>query len=217
MTRSPASTGALAHTGRLLVTAALGALALSGCGSDEASGEGSQGGRPENAGSKVSAASSSAEQAAFAAMLDKVARPCPATGRAASGPSDKKPTGPDAEQSLAPGEAPPAEPVEPGVPTAPETELSDRDRCASVQHEQRIIQALQAVSAPTPAKVRKALNSLGYIDERIHGLQQDGRATPFYLDLRESGGRLCEAGLAAGEETDVTVCTAPATGEFAVD
>ncbi|MFD6555574.1 hypothetical protein [Streptomyces sp. NPDC058398] len=95
--------------------------------------------------------------------------------------------------------------------------MSDRDRCASVQHEQRIVQALQAVSEPTPAKVRKALNSLGYIDERIHGLQQDSRATPFYLDLRESGGRLCEAGLAAGEETYVTVCTAPATGGFAVD
>ncbi|WP_406727304.1 hypothetical protein WJ438_25465 [Streptomyces sp. GD-15H] len=94
--------------------------------------------------------------------------------------------------------------------------MNDRDWCASVQHEQRIIQALQEVSEPTPAKVRKTLNSLGYIDERIHGLKQDGKTTRFYLDLRESGGRLCEAGLAAGEETDVTVCTVPATGAFAV-
>ncbi len=211
MTRSPASTGTLARTGRVLVTAALGALALSGCGSDEPSGDGPQGGLPKNAGSKVNATSSSAEQAAFAAMLDKVAQPCSSPDGAASGPTDKKPTGPDGEQSLAPGEAPPTGSIEPGAPTGPETELSDRDRCASVQHEQRIIQALQAVSEPTPAKVRKTLNSLGYIDERIHGLKQDGEATRFRLDLRESGGRLCEAGLAAGEETDVTVCAAPAT------
>ncbi|WRZ94632.1 hypothetical protein OHB54_39710 [Streptomyces sp. NBC_01007] len=55
--------------------AALAAPALSGCGSDEPSGDGPQGGPPKNAGSKVSAASSSAEQAAFAAMLAKVAQP----------------------------------------------------------------------------------------------------------------------------------------------
>ncbi|MER5402498.1 hypothetical protein [Streptomyces sp. NPDC002599] len=210
MTRSPVSIGTSARTGRVLVTAALGALALSGCGGDEPSGDGSRSGPPENAGSEVNAASS-AEQAAFAAMLDKVAQPCSSTDGAASGPTDKKPTGPDGQQSLAPGETPPPGPIEPGAPTGPETELSDRDRCASVQHEQRIIQALQAVPEPTPTKVRKTLNSLGYIDERIHGLKQDGEATRFRLDLRESGGRLCEAGLAAGEETDVTVCAAPAT------
>ncbi|MFD9395449.1 hypothetical protein ACFWBB_33370 [Streptomyces sp. NPDC060000] len=94
--------------------------------------------------------------------------------------------------------------------------MSDRDRCASVQHEQRIIEALRVVSEPTPTKVRKALNNLGYIDERIHGLKQDGKVTRFYLDLREKGGQLCEEGLAAGEATDVTACTAPATGAFTV-
>ncbi|MFF7563808.1 hypothetical protein ACFZB4_28005 [Streptomyces pseudovenezuelae] len=94
--------------------------------------------------------------------------------------------------------------------------MSERDRCASVQHEQRIIEALQAVSAPTPAKVRKTLNNLGYIDERIHDLKQDGKVTRFHLDLRENGGRLCEEGLAAGEATDVTACAAPATGAFTV-
>jgi hypothetical protein len=171
----------------------------------------------------VSAASASSEQAAFAAMLDKVAQPCSSagtasgpTGKNASGPTGRKPTGPDGEQSLAPGETPSAGPIGPGAPTGAETELSDRDRCASVQHEQRIIQALQAVSKPTLAKVREALGSLGYIDERIHGLEQDDGATRFYLDLRVNGGRLCEAGLAAGEQSDVTVCTAPATGAFVV-
>ncbi|WP_233624392.1 hypothetical protein [Actinoplanes sp. ATCC 53533] len=94
--------------------------------------------------------------------------------------------------------------------------MNDRDRCASVQHEQRVVEALQKVSEPTPAKVREVLNGLGYIDERIHGLQQDGQATRFYLDLRESGGRLCEAGRAAGAVTDMNVCAALATGAFAV-
>lgn len=38
----------------------------------------------------------------------------------------------------------------------------------------------------------------------------------FHLDLRESGGRLREAGMAAGEATDATLCIAPATGAFTV-
>ncbi|MFD8420879.1 hypothetical protein [Streptomyces sp. NPDC059466] len=159
---------------------------------------------------------SSPEQAAFAAMLDKVAQPCSSTDGAASGPPDKKPTDPQGKLTLSPGETPPTTPIEPGAPTEPEAELSHRDQCASVQHEQRIIRTLQAIPEPTPAKVRKALNTLGYIDERIHGLDQDGKTTRFYLDLREKGGRLCEAGHAAGELTDMTVCTAPATGSFAV-
>ncbi|MFM9575123.1 hypothetical protein [Streptomyces turgidiscabies] len=150
-------------------------------------------------------------------MLDEVAQPCPSTDEAASAPTGLQPTSVPAARSLAPGETPPTDPIEPGAPTGPETELNDRDWCASVQHEQRIIQALQAVSDPTPAKVRKTLNSLGYIDERIHGLKQEGKATRFSLDLREKGGQLCETGLAAGEESDVTVCANPATGEVAVE
>ncbi|MFJ8464536.1 hypothetical protein [Streptomyces swartbergensis] len=94
--------------------------------------------------------------------------------------------------------------------------MDRHDWCTSVHHEQRIIEALQKVVEPTPAKVRKTLNSLGYIDERIHGLKQDGKTTRFYLDLREKGGKLCEAGRAAGATTDVTPCIAPATGPFTV-
>ncbi|MFE6223407.1 hypothetical protein [Streptomyces sp. NPDC057854] len=97
------------------------------------------------------------------------------------------------------------------------TVLNARDWCASVQHEQRVIEALQEVSRPTPTSVRKTLNGLGYIDARIHDLVQDGAITRFHLDLRESGGRLCERGTAAGEATEMTPCVAPATGAFTVE
>ncbi|MEV5848305.1 hypothetical protein AB0M32_40720 [Streptomyces sp. NPDC051985] len=172
---------------RTLAVAALAALALAGCGAD-------------GSGDSGSAGRSTSERAAFAAMLDEVAQPCSST------------TEPEEGEGLAPTATPPTEPTEPGAPA--EARLSDRDWCASVQHEQRIIQALQAVPDPTPAKVRRSLNALGYIDERIHGLQQDGEVTRFRLDLRAKGGRLCEAGTAAGEETDVVPCVAPATGSF---
>ncbi|MFF7610230.1 hypothetical protein [Streptomyces parvulus] len=204
---------------RALPAVALAALALTGCGSGGSGGEGPQG-EPGR-----SAEASSPQQAAFEAMLAKVAQPCsttveepsPPPGEALSGPSDQRPTGPAVEQSLAPDETSPDEPIEPGAPSEPASQLSSRDQCASVQHEQRIIEALQAVPAPTPAKVRKTLNGLGYIDEHIHGLMQDGRTTRFHLDLREQGGQLCDAGVAAGEQTDVTPCVAPAVGEFTVN
>ncbi|GAA2331659.1 hypothetical protein OKJ48_11495 [Streptomyces kunmingensis] len=215
MTRIRASVSAFAPIRRTLVTAALAALVLTGCGGGEPSG--SRAAR-DDADSNVSAAPSTPEQVAFAAMLDKLAQPCSPTGAAASGPTDQKPTGAEGEQqTLAPGESPPTGPIEPGAPTEPAAQLNDRDLCASVQHEQRLIEALQTVPEPTPAEVRRILNGLGYIDERIHGLERDGKATRFYLDLREKGGRLCEAGLAAGEKTDVTVCTVPADGPFAAE
>lgn len=224
MTHLPAFVRAFARRGPVLAAASLAALALSGCGSNDLNGSGPHAGPGGSADSKMVAASSSTEQAVFAAMLDRFARSCPSTDEATPGPTGKnaseptrtKPTdGPVGQQSLAPGEVPPTEPIEPGAPTGPASELNGRDWCASVQHEQRIIEALQNVSDPTPAKVREVLNSLGYIDERIHGLKQDGEATRFYLDLRESGGRLCEAGRAAGAVTDMNVCAIPATGAFA--
>ena len=149
---------------------------------------------------------------------DRVAQPCPGTdnklssqpsGQNTSGPTDKRPTGATGDQSAPSGRTPAPDPIEPCAPTGPEAELSVRDRCASVQHEQRIIEALQAVAKPNPDKVREALNRLGYIDERIHGLKQAGRATHVHLDLRENGGRLCETGRAAGDQPEVTACTAP--------
>ncbi|MFI6022980.1 hypothetical protein ACIBCP_35715 [Streptomyces sp. NPDC051287] len=217
MTPIASSIGAFALLPRALAATGLATLALAGCGTSGSTGSGPEGEPGRSVGTRANATPSTPEQAAFAAMLDKVAQPCASAGEDPSGPAGEEPTGPAGQESLAPGESPPLEPVEPGAPTEYETRLSERDRCASVQHEQRIIQALQAVADPTPATVRKSLNGLGYIDERIHGLTQNGRTTRFYLDLREEGGRLCEAGVAAGEESDVTTCSAPATGSFTVD
>ncbi|WP_327386615.1 MULTISPECIES: hypothetical protein [unclassified Streptomyces] len=90
-------------------------------------------------------------------------------------------------------------------------ELNARDWCASALHEERIVQALRDLTDPIPAEVRKILNDLGHVDERIHDLKQSGAATRFFLDLRE-GGRLCPEGSAAGEETVVDTCVAPAAG-----
>ncbi|MFJ6099679.1 hypothetical protein ACIQHY_01520 [Streptomyces sp. NPDC092359] len=225
--------------------AALASLALTGCGSEVAGGA-PQGTSAKSVGPGTSGPEQpsperpSSGQKAFAAMLATQVRTCPQPGGDPSVPSgastgtkpvrsqaprDTPPTEPirpasphvpEPVRSLAPGETPPTDPIEPAPPTGPAAELNRRDWCASVQHEYRIVEALQKVAEPTPAKVRKTLNGLGYIDEHIHDLQQDGRTTRFYLDLRENGGRLCGAGLAAGEATDVNPCVARATGPFTV-
>lgn len=214
MTHIRASISAFARPRRGLAAAALASLALTGCGS-ELKGGGPQGEPAGSVASKARPTQPSPEQEAFAAMLDMYAQMCPPSDGVPPAPPGKS-TGPEPVRSLAPGETPPTDPIEPGPPTGPAAELDRHDWCTSVHHEQRIIEALQKVAEPTPAKVRKTLNGLGYIDERIHGLKQDGKTTRFYLDLRENGGRLCEAGRAAGETTDVTPCVAHATGPFAV-
>ncbi|MER7054724.1 hypothetical protein [Streptomyces sp. NPDC000351] len=237
MTRIRASISTLARPRRALTATALAALVLAGCGS-ESPADGRSQSEPGSGvvGAEESAPPSGPEQAGFTAMLAEVAQPCSSTGEtepktgtgsevgseteADTGPrpADERPTGPagNGKESLAPGETPPDDPIEPEAPTGPAAELSDRDRCASVQHEQRVVEALQRVPEPTPAKVRKILNDLGYIDDRIHDLKQDGRTTRFYLDLREKDGRLCEKGSAAGAETDVSACVVPAAGPFTV-
>ncbi|MDT9682291.1 hypothetical protein RND61_09410 [Streptomyces sp. TRM76323] len=214
MTRIHGPIRQFTRPGRALAVGVLASLTLVGCGTDQLGNDGAQDGPDASTDSKAGVTSLSADQASFAKMLDRVAQPCPPPG---GPPVAAKPASPQGKQSLAPGETPPTDPIEPGVLPGPESVLNARDWCASVQHEQRIIEALQMVSSPTPANVRKALNSLGYIDEHIHELTQDGKTTRFYLDLRENGGRLCEAGTAAGETTDVSPCVAPATGAFAVE
>ncbi|MBK3624693.1 hypothetical protein JHN59_07495 [Streptomyces sp. MBT49] len=92
--------------------------------------------------------------------------------------------------------------------------MNARDWCASNLHEERITRALRDLADPTPAEVRTVLNGLGYIDGRIHGLERSGTTTRFLLDLRDRGGRLCLDGSAAGEDTVVDKCVAPATGPF---
>ncbi|MCX5317738.1 hypothetical protein [Streptomyces sp. NBC_00154] len=215
MTHIHASISAFARHRRGLATAALAALALAltSCGS-EPSGGGPRSDPARNIASKERPAQPSPEQA-FAAMLDMYAKECPAANGVPPTPPGK-PSSPEPARSLAPGETPPDEPIEPGPLTGPAAELDRHEWCTSVHHEQRIIEALQKVADPTPATVRKTLNRLGYIDEHIHGLKQDGKTTRFHLDLRENGSRLCETGVAAGETTDVNPCVARATGAFTI-
>ncbi|MCC8478005.1 hypothetical protein LMJ41_08900 [Streptomyces globisporus] len=203
--------------GRRVVAAAaitvVSALALTACGTAEDDG----GRRAGSAGSSTASQQPQPEQAAAQALFDRFEKACPEPGV-----NSRRPTGatkPDTEEpeTIAPGETPPADPIEPAPPTGPEAELDDRDWCVSAHHEQRVIAALQMLADPTPAKVRKTLNGLGYTDERIHHLKQDGKKTRFHLDLREDGGgRLCESGVAAGADSDVVPCVAVAEGPFKV-
>ncbi|CAL9277003.1 hypothetical protein SUDANB5_05526 [Streptomyces sp. SudanB5_2050] len=156
--------------------------------------------------------------AAFTKMLDEVAHACPpsaAPEAPPTGPAEPSTPGPAEPSTPGPGETPPSDPIEPLAPTAgPEVELNARDWCAGVRHEQRIAEALWDLTDPTPTEVRTILNDLGYIDERIHGLERSGTTTRFSLDLRDRGGRLCLNGSAAGEQTVVDMCVAPTTGPF---
>ncbi|MFJ8545914.1 hypothetical protein ACIRFH_28665 [Streptomyces sp. NPDC093586] len=204
--RNPASADAAARSPRRLPTtlamAALTTLALTACGTEKPAADGAHSLRADTAGARSSAP--------FTQMLDEVARSCPA-----SAAPEAPPTGP--AQTLPPGstETPPSDAFEPVAPTAgPEVELNARDWCAGARHEERITQALWDLADPTPGEVRTVLNGLGYTDEHIHGLEQSGAATRFSLDLRDRGGRLCVDGSAAGDQTVVDMCVAPATGPF---
>ncbi|MEU4087745.1 hypothetical protein [Streptomyces aureus] len=204
MRRNAASAGTATrsphHLRPMLAMATLAALTLTACGVEETGAGGPQGDRAGTSGVRTGAA--------FTEMLDKVARQCPP-----SAPPEAPPTGPTLPMPS--GETPPSDAVEPIAPTAgPEVELNARDWCAGNLHEERIAQALWNLEDPTPTKVRAILNDLGYIDGRIHGLEQSGSATRFLLDLRDQGGRLCLDGSAAGEKTVVDKCVAPATGPF---
>ncbi|MEV6765981.1 hypothetical protein AB0N16_36180 [Streptomyces sp. NPDC051105] len=185
-----------------LVTTALACMALGACGTEKTNAVGEQTQRADAVGGQP--------DAAFTAMLHKIAQSCPP-----SAPPEAPPSGPAKTLPSDGVETPPSDAIEPIAPTAgPEVELNARDWCASNLHEQRITQALRNLLEPTPTKVRAILNDLGYVDERIHDLKRSGATTRFFLDLRDKGGRLCVEGLAAGEETVVDKCVAPATGPF---
>ncbi|MFJ9986344.1 hypothetical protein ACIQUD_20300 [Streptomyces globisporus] len=200
---------------RILAAAALTAVTavvLTGCGTEQ-----SDGGRQSgSAGSSAVSQQPPPEQEAAQALFDRFEKACPEPGVNSRRPAGASKPDTEEPESVAPGETPPADPVEPAPPTGPEAELDDRERCVSVHHEQRVIAALQMLADPTTAKVRKTLNSLGYTDERIHHLKQDGKKTRFHLDLREDGGRLCESGVAAGAVSDVVPCVAAAEGPFTI-
>ncbi|WP_237530883.1 hypothetical protein, partial [Streptomyces sp. SID3212] len=153
-------------------------------------------------------------ETAFLKMLAEVAKPCwfdspagddsiPEGDRPRSGPPGRLPVG------ASPSGLPP-------VPT-PElgTELSAVDRCEKHLHEERVGRALSDLADPTPTRVRRILNDLGYIDTRIHGLQQSGATTRFFLDLRFMGSRLAVEGVAGGTRTVVEGFGVSETGPFA--
>ncbi|CAM5531882.1 hypothetical protein [Streptomyces narbonensis] len=209
MRRIPAPTGMFTHSSssrrpRLtLAVTALAVLALGACGTAKATGDGHRAVRAETVGSRQAGPT-------LAELQEYIERTCPAPGTPAEPPPSPAPA--------PPGWEPPADMTEPVVPTAgPEVELDARDWCASNHHEQRIAEALWDLVDPTPTKVRTILNDLGYADERIHDLRQSGATTRFFLDLREHGGKLCLEGSAAGEETVIDKCVAPATGPFTPD
>ncbi len=197
---------------RTLAVTALAALTLAACGSEQPD-------PPEGRGRSVDAVSAG-EDAAFVGMLDEVARECPPPGTKRESPAAPEGEAPTAPVEPPPGatvEPPPGGAVEPVAPTAgPEAELDARDWCAGVQHEQRVAEALLQLERPDPAQVRKVLNGLGYIDERIHDLKRSGTVTKFVVDLRDKGGRLCLDGTANGELTEVEACVAPADGPFGI-
>ncbi|MGW9248658.1 hypothetical protein [Streptomyces badius] len=200
---------------RVLAAAALtavAALALTACGTEQNDG----GGKAGSAGSSTVSQQPSTERTAAQALFDRFAKACPERGVNSRRPTGASKPDPEEPESIAPGETPPAEPIEPAPPTGPEAELDDRDWCVSAHHEQRVIAALQMLEDPTPTTVRKTLNGLGYTDERIHHLEQGGKGTRFYLDLREDGGRLCQSGVAAGASSDALPCVADAEGPFKV-
>jgi hypothetical protein len=214
MRRNPALTSAVIHPPRRtrcphrpLAAAALAALglALTACGTEKADAGGPRSTPSGTASDTAQARPGTAE------IQSRIEQRCPPSGPAeapAAGPSAK--TLPSGSAETLPGDA-----VEPIAPTSrPEVELNARDWCASALHEEHIAQGLWKLADPTPVKVRRILNDLGYPDDRIHGLKQSGPATRFFLDLRDRGGRLCLDGSAAGEETLVDKCVAPATGPF---
>ncbi len=183
-----------------LAMTALAVLALGACGTAKTTTGGEEAVRAEAVGSRQPAPT-------LAQIKEHIERSCP--------PPGAPPATPPSPQAPPPGMEPPADMVVPITPTAgPEVELNARDWCAGALHEQRIAEALLDLVDPTPTKVRAILNDLGYVDERIHDLKQSGATTRFFLDLREKGGRLCLDGSAAGEETVVDKCVAPATGPF---
>ncbi|MFF8381425.1 hypothetical protein ACF07V_35545 [Streptomyces sp. NPDC015661] len=195
---------------RTLAVTALAALTLAACGSEQPDSQGER--------AKPVDAVSTRKDAAFTKMLDEVARECPPPGTKRESPAAPKGEAPTAPVEAPPGatvEPPPGGAVEPVAPTAgPEVELDAHDWCAGVQHEQRVAEALLQLKKPDPAQVRKTLNGLGYIDERIHGLKRSGAVTTFAVDLRDKGGRLCLDGTANGELTEVEACVAPPSGPF---
>jgi hypothetical protein len=203
----------------LAVTALAATLALAACGTERPGADGSRA-KPVGAVGARSTETPAAQdpQVAFTEMLDRVARPCASEAPSAEAPSAEEPIAAEGRPRTGPVEpakTPFVDGSEPGAPTTgPGVDMSAAEWCAGHLHVERVTHALMDLADPTPAEVRKALNDLGYIDERIHGLEQSGPTTRFFVDLRVSGGSLCLKGSAAGASTDIEFFGTSGTGPF---
>ncbi|MFG2560712.1 hypothetical protein [Streptomyces sp. NPDC048496] len=221
MTRISAPTGTVARSPRrprlILAVTALTALALAACGTEQTGAGGSRSRPADSIGAQpVAVPPSPDQQVAFMDMLNTVGQPC-------------FPDAPSGEP-IAPGEKPPTAPVEmlpidktppasarpaPDAPATPKgAELDAAEKCEGHLHIERITRALSGLADPTPAQVRKVLNDLGYINERIHNLKQSGAATRFFLDLRSMGSSLCLDGSTTGSKIVIEAFGHPETGPF---
>ncbi|ORT61474.1 hypothetical protein BKD26_04800 [Streptomyces sp. CB03238] len=97
----------------------------------------------------------------------------------------------------------PSEKPRPTEAATEEVELSPVETCAASHHARRITKAIDGTPDPTPSHVKEALRGLGYIDERIHGVQRSGEKVTFVLDLRVMGGQLCLSGRTNGTRTAI--------------
>ncbi|MFE4594791.1 hypothetical protein [Streptomyces laurentii] len=148
----------------------------------------------------------------FMKMLIAVGRPChpdlptePPEPPASPGEEPARtPGGPLPTDEHPPGPPAPATPATPSARPASPVELDPAQRCEARQHVRRITKELDALPDPTPARVRAALNKLGYTDGRIHGLERAGGATRFVLDLRLFDDPLCLSGSVKGGTTAIT-------------
>ncbi|MER5480799.1 hypothetical protein ABT026_28045 [Streptomyces sp. NPDC002734] len=194
-------TSAIGRTGRLLTATVLASLLLSACGTGHGSNgsrpaDGSAADRPQQAAAAAAGQSAAAPPAAFTRMLDDVARGCPSDPASRKG--SLKDHAPEPEETVTPL---PEGFVEPRDDSGqPGIELSPYEWCAGHRHVQRVFQEVAAIEEPTPELVRTALNDLGYVDERIVGLERSGGRTHFLLDLRVDGGELCLWGETGGAE-----------------
>ncbi|MFI8827969.1 hypothetical protein [Streptomyces sp. NPDC053431] len=186
----------------LTALAALSALALTACGTEGADASGAPAApgtaSPSRSASPAPSAPAPEPELAFMGMLLDVARPCgpdlpaePMTPPPVDGAPGRKPprqpAGPLPVDSSPPGPAKPADPSWEG-------ELNSLEQCAGRLHTARVTKELDRLGDAAPPRVRAALNGLGYIDGRIHGLRRTGTTTTFRLDLRSMGGLLCLKG-----------------------
>ncbi len=225
MTRSLTLTGLAACLPRrpqLTLTAmVLAAFVLGACGTEQPQAT-SRSTSADVVGSEPSAVPPSPDQqTAFIEMLNSVGQPC-----YPDAPTDQESSSseeaPDAAPPTAPTEMLPIDKTPPSsAPSTPDPSATPREvvlgaleRCEGRLHIERISNALSGMTDSSPAQVRKALNRLGYIDERIHDLEQSGPTTHFFLDLRFMGGSLCLDGSVTGTKVVVEAFGAPEVGPF---